>query len=528
MRYKERRRALALVLAAWSCLGLPRYGSSAPYATGYAPEPPVARSIAQLPRYRAFLPERADLSGQFPQVRSQGSQGSCTAWAATYAMRSALYNRRSVPTGTDAVAFSPAFVFNQLPKADACSGLSMYATLQFLQERGTVRLEDFPYDASDCARQPSDAMKEQAAAYRIQDFKRVDPHIVDDLRGQIAAGNPVMFAMKVDDAFSNLKADDVYRTTSLPDDAGQHAMVLVGYDDARQAFRVYNSWGTHWADHGMAWLAYTSVSSLAEAAYVVTDVQAPAPVPQPAPIPSPIPVPTPAPTPAPMPVSPTIREQVDALVAGQADACGHIKVADSGRGQPYAVRGYVDTAARRDDLIAGFSQISKDIKVSLDVRPWPQCEALAALEPVPRRQNGLALTLDGLSPTALKDGDFLKIRLSAPSRPAYVYLAYVQADGDVVLLTPPGDAALQAAGAQLHFGEPVIGHPGFRIRAPYGDEMLIVLSSVQPLFDAKTPRRQTEREYLTLIRNTLAARRGKSTEGQLSADILLLRTGPSH
>ena len=522
------RGASSLALIALGFAGVPVPAWAGPYTTGYAPEPPIARSIPQLPRYRAFLPERADLSRQFPAVRSQGSQGSCTAWAATYAMRSALYNRRSHAGGGDIVAFSPAFVFNQLPKANECSGLSMYAALQFLREQGTVRLEDFPYDASNCIRQPSAALKALAVTYRIADFQRVDPHVVDDLRGQIAGGNPVMFAMRVDDAFSDLKASDIYRTTDLPRDAGQHAMVLVGYDDARQAFRVYNSWGSHWADKGMGWLAYTSVSSLAEAEYVVTDVHAPQPSPAPTPAPLPTPEPKPEPTPAPTPVGATIREQVDALVAGRATACGHIGVTESKGGQSLAIQGYVDTVEHRNGLISAFDKIAGDIKVSLDVRPWPQCEALAALEQLPRRRNGLALTLEASNPLALKDGDFLKIRLSAPSRPAYVYLAYVQADGEVVLLTPTGDAALQAAGAELQFGEPVAGRPGFRIRAPYGDEMLIVLSSDQPLFDAKTPRRQTEREYLTMIRNVLAARRGQSVDGQLSADVILLRTGPSH
>jgi hypothetical protein len=40
---------------------------------------------------------------------------------------------------------------------------------------------------------------------------------------------------------------------------GGHAYLLVGYDDARKAFRVLNSWGDHWADNGCAWLTYGSL-----------------------------------------------------------------------------------------------------------------------------------------------------------------------------------------------------------------------------------------------------------------------------
>ncbi|MCL2102000.1 MAG: hypothetical protein FWH22_09850, partial [Fibromonadales bacterium] len=35
-----------------------------------------------------------------------------------------------------------------------------------------------------------------------------------------------------------------------------HAMVLVGYDDSKNAFRVLNSWGTSWGDRGSIWIDY--------------------------------------------------------------------------------------------------------------------------------------------------------------------------------------------------------------------------------------------------------------------------------
>jgi C1A family cysteine protease len=35
-----------------------------------------------------------------------------------------------------------------------------------------------------------------------------------------------------------------------------HALVAVGYDDARKAFQVQNSWGRKWADGGYGWLSY--------------------------------------------------------------------------------------------------------------------------------------------------------------------------------------------------------------------------------------------------------------------------------
>ena len=33
-------------------------------------------------------------------------------------------------------------------------------------------------------------------------------------------------------------------------------MVVVGYDDAKQAFRIQNSWGRSWGDGGYGWFSY--------------------------------------------------------------------------------------------------------------------------------------------------------------------------------------------------------------------------------------------------------------------------------
>ncbi|MDE0253396.1 MAG: hypothetical protein OYG32_01255, partial [Rhodospirillaceae bacterium] len=82
------------------------------YATGALPEDPAA--LAKRPQtrtFRAFLPERIDLSHRFPPAGHQGRQGSCVGWAVGYAARS-YYN--STPggggrLGADRIP-SPAFI----------------------------------------------------------------------------------------------------------------------------------------------------------------------------------------------------------------------------------------------------------------------------------------------------------------------------------------------------------------------------------------------------------------------------------
>lgn len=43
---------------------------------------------------------------------------------------------------------------------------------------------------------------------------------------------------------------------------GYHAMVIVGYDPARSAFKVRNSWGPDWGEDGYCWMSINYISQL--------------------------------------------------------------------------------------------------------------------------------------------------------------------------------------------------------------------------------------------------------------------------
>src|SRR5262245_18665084 len=49
--------------------------------------PEDLKDITRAPTYRAFVPERVDLSRLFPTPGNQGRHGSCVGWAVGYATR---------------------------------------------------------------------------------------------------------------------------------------------------------------------------------------------------------------------------------------------------------------------------------------------------------------------------------------------------------------------------------------------------------------------------------------------------------
>lgn len=44
--------------------------------------------------------------------------------------------------------------------------------------------------------------------------------------------------------------------------AGGHALLVLGYSEARKAFRLLNSWGRAWGEEGRAWLALADMARL--------------------------------------------------------------------------------------------------------------------------------------------------------------------------------------------------------------------------------------------------------------------------
>ncbi|MBF0562867.1 MAG: C1 family peptidase [Alphaproteobacteria bacterium] len=291
-------------------------------AQGLIREPePVYRAFPVTPTYRAYLPPEVDLSAHLPPPGNQGQQGSCTAWAVGYGLRSYYEGKRE---GWDlkqnAHQVSPAAVYNLLHDNNNCQiGTSISDALNLLKNRGAVSLSELPYDPNSCSTRP----QQTDSRWRIDDWQRVDTTRPDDIKGEIANGNPVVFGMDINTDFNTLKAGKTYDDTTTSSRSG-HAMIVVGYSDVRQAFKIQNSWGPWWGDNGLGWVSYRAFAKLSDRAFVMrVSTPAPAPIPVPAPPPLPMPVPhmvIPEPTPVPVPsVRSTLEDEIHNL------SCAHVR-----------------------------------------------------------------------------------------------------------------------------------------------------------------------------------------------------------
>ena len=90
-------------------------------------------------------------------------------------------------------------------------------------------------------------------------------HSLLNVRESLARGLPVVMGFDVYDSFMS-EAVAKSGVVTVPDTAseslqGGHAVLAVGYDDAKQALLIRNSWGPEWGIGGYCWMPYWYVTS---------------------------------------------------------------------------------------------------------------------------------------------------------------------------------------------------------------------------------------------------------------------------
>ena len=229
------------------------------------------------------VPSFIDISVDVPRPGDQGSQGSCVGWAVAYTLKT-YHERieRGWPLTDNRHVMSPAYVYNQIKQP---GGGAFYAdAFRLLAHQGVSSWAAMPYDWRDDRSQPSAGARAEAADYKIADWGTVlrNTHavFVQEVKRHLAAGTPVLIAVPVHPDFEYLSESNPVYDDGTGTKRGYHAVVIVGYDDRRSAFKVANSWGTEWGIGGYGWIDYAASERLIRSAYVTKDA-GPEPEPEP-------------------------------------------------------------------------------------------------------------------------------------------------------------------------------------------------------------------------------------------------------
>ncbi|MGE5520768.1 MAG: Ig-like domain-containing protein [Candidatus Dadabacteria bacterium] len=203
-----------------------------------------------------------------PPVGYQGGEGSCVSFAVGYGARSIeqYYRTGGSSFSYSSNVFSPEFLYDQTKVAADCgSGSNIMQALDFVQANGICTWANMPYSYTDgCATVPTSYQWSDAANYKISGYSVLYKSDVAGIKYELSNHHPVIFGVQLDNAFINAQPGFIWRSYSSTPSAG-HAMIIVGYDDSKNAWRVMNSWGTTWCESGFGWIDYNFLPNAGDA-----------------------------------------------------------------------------------------------------------------------------------------------------------------------------------------------------------------------------------------------------------------------
>ncbi|MGH9094447.1 MAG: C1 family peptidase [Acidimicrobiales bacterium] len=231
---------------------------------GWVPQLPDLRDARLQVAPVTSLPAAVDLSTQpdMPPVYDQGQLGSCTGNAIAGAVDFDNHRQNHVfLTPSRLWVYYQERVIEGTVDQDA--GGQIRDGIKSVAHLGVCPETDWPYDIATFAQTPpakdyTDALGDRALTYQA---------VTQDLfalKSVLANGLPIVFGFTVYDSFESPEVASS-GIAPMPDPTskvvGGHAVVLVGYNDAVDRFRVRNSWGTGWGQSGYFELPYLYVTS---------------------------------------------------------------------------------------------------------------------------------------------------------------------------------------------------------------------------------------------------------------------------
>lgn len=219
------------------------------------------------------LPTSADLRPYCSPVVDQGDIGSCTGNSIAGALEfMELREMRFKAAGSELfnptkfASFSRLFIYynerviegtvDQDAGAEIRDGIKVIATV------GACRESVWQYSDSLVYTKPTTAAYTEAAQHKVGTYYRISD--LTSMKHCLSSGYPFVFGFTV---YDNFESDETAATGILtmpgPNDTviGGHAVLCVGYDDAKQQVIVRNSWGPDWGDKGYFYMPYAYISN---------------------------------------------------------------------------------------------------------------------------------------------------------------------------------------------------------------------------------------------------------------------------
>ena len=191
------------------------------------------------------------------------------------------------------------------------------------------------------------------------------------------------------------------------------------------------------------------------------------------------------------------------------------------------VRGYVADRFGIKRLKDELEAVPGVQTLNLDVQPLgdDKCDVIKLIGPYwsGRRDGDALTTIRTRAPGAqLTEGTPLIVDITTPPYDTYVYVDYYMADGKVVHMVPSQRAKANQAPASYHATVGSLGD--WVIAKPFGTELIVLLTTPAPLFDALRPEVESRQDYLRALERQLGPMAAKHGDDHIGADVVQIST----
>lgn len=192
----------------------------------------------------------------FDAPDDQEQEGSCTAHGTAATGEMFDYKR----TGRKQ-EFSRQAIYTQ-SKVDNLSGAEdmqddgafVSDALSVLKTHGYVLESDWPYDQDHLLKPVPPELWH--TDFKIKNFVEV-PSDISGMQLALLKHGPIVVGLNWAYEWEDGVPQNGMLSPNPQNVAGGHCVVITGFSDTKQAFRIRNSWGTSWANNGYCWMPFS-------------------------------------------------------------------------------------------------------------------------------------------------------------------------------------------------------------------------------------------------------------------------------
>ncbi len=232
------------------------------YSYGWLPDLPDHRDLLYAaPMFiMRKLPSKMDLRTNCPSVYDQGALGSCTANALGAAFQFDQ-KKQAIPNFIPSRLF---IYYNErvlIHTELSDSGAFIRDGIKTMNSLGVCNEKDWPYIIPQFTIKPPESLYKKAITNQVLRYMRLNNGSLTQLQSCLSEGFPFVFGFTVFESFQTISKNGIMPMPKPTEQRlGGHAVMAVGYDDAKKMFLVRNSWTKNWGDQGYFYMPYSYIT----------------------------------------------------------------------------------------------------------------------------------------------------------------------------------------------------------------------------------------------------------------------------